>query len=68
MRKFPNWDKKKLLAELMEEQERNREERLRFIDLYVEWLKRKSDKDWERRRNTVIAEVYRRRVAERRSS
>ena len=68
MKKFPNWDKKKLLAELKEEQERNREERLRFIDLYVEWLKRKSDKDWEKRRKDVIAAVYRRRNPERRSS
>ncbi len=59
MKEFPNWDSKKLIKELEEEKERNRQERLRFIDLYVEWLKRKSNADWERRRKTVINEIYR---------
>jgi hypothetical protein len=53
-----NWDKKKLLKGLKEDKKRNFEGNLKFIDLHVEWLKSKSNKEWSKRQKIIIDEVY----------
>ncbi len=42
------------LDELKEERKRNFEERLKFIDLYVEWLKKTSNEEWSRQQKELI--------------
>lgn len=42
------------LKELEEEKKRNFEERLRFIDLYVEWLKKTPNKIWSKQQKELI--------------
>jgi len=54
------WDKKKLLKGLAEDRKQNRLSNLRFMDLYVAWLKRTSNKEWSRRQKAIIDEVYKR--------
>ena len=58
VRKLIRWNKKKLLKELAEERKRNRESNLRFIDLYVAWLKRTSNKDWSKHRKEIVNSIY----------
>ncbi len=36
------------LCELHEEKKKNFEERLKFIDRYVEWLKKTHNREWSR--------------------
>ena len=42
------------LEELRKDKQRNFEERLKFIDLYVEWLKKTPNKVWSRQQNELI--------------
>lgn len=45
---------KKELKELNEEIKRNREQRMQFIDLYTEWLKKTPNKKWSKQQNKII--------------
>ena len=45
---------KKDLKELAEEIQRNKEQRLQFIDLYTKWLKKTPNKVWSKQQNTLI--------------
>ena len=45
---------KKDLKELEEEKERNFRQRLEFIDLYTDWLKKTPNKKWSRQQNKLI--------------
>ena len=47
------------LKELEEDKRRNFEERLRFIDLYVEWLKKTPNKVWSRQQKELIDGIKR---------
>ncbi|MFO7991099.1 MAG: hypothetical protein R6U61_02255 [Thermoplasmata archaeon] len=42
------------IEELKEEKKRNLEERLEFIDLYVEWLKKTPNKEWSRQQKEMM--------------
>ena len=42
------------LDELRKEKERNFEERLKFIDLYVEWLKKTPNRVWSKKQKELI--------------
>ena len=42
------------LRELAEEKKRNFEERLKFIDMYVEWLKRTPNAVWSLQQKKLI--------------
>ena len=42
------------LEELKKDKKRNFEERLKFIDLYVEWLKKTPNEVWSRQQNKLI--------------
>jgi len=42
------------LKELEKEKERNRKERMDFIDLYTTWLKKTPNKKWSKQQNNVI--------------
>ena len=42
------------LKELDEDKKRNFKERLEFIDLYVEWLKKTPNKVWSRQQRNLI--------------
>ncbi len=42
------------IEELKRERQRNFEERLRFIDLYVEWLKKTPNSVWSKEQNELI--------------
>lgn len=42
------------LKELDDDRERNFEERLRFIDLYVEWLRRTPNEVWSRQQKEMV--------------
>mgnify|MGYP001611638487 CR=1 FL=1 len=42
------------LNELEKEKKKNFEERLKFIDWWVDYMKRHSDKDWSEDQNKVI--------------
>lgn len=42
------------LKELEEEKERNREQRMQFIDLYAKWLKKTPNKEWSRQQNKLL--------------
>jgi hypothetical protein len=52
------WDKKKLLKGLAEDRKQNRTSNLMFIDLYVKWLKRTSNKEWSRQQKKIIDGVH----------
>ncbi len=39
---------------LLKEKEKNFRERLKFIDAYVEWLKKTPNKKWSRQQNIVV--------------
>jgi hypothetical protein len=58
VRKLVKWDKRKLLKELKEERKRNRASNFRFVDLYVAWLKRTSNRDWSRQQKEIINSTY----------
>ena len=58
VRKLVKWDKRKLLKELKEERKRNRASNFRFVDLYVAWLKRTSNRDWSRKQKEIINSTY----------
>jgi hypothetical protein len=45
---------KKDLKELEEEKERNRKQRMEFIDLYAKWLKKTPNKAWSRQQNKLL--------------
>lgn len=45
------------LKDLEADKKRNFEERLAFIDLYVEWLKKTPNKDWSRQHKDFIDAV-----------
>jgi len=45
---------KKDLKEMDEQKERNRKERLTFVDHYAEWLKKQPNKKWSKAQNNVI--------------
>ena len=55
------------LREMAEEKKRNFEERLRFIDMYVEWLKKTPNAVWSLQQKTLIDRLpeTRRRVSRR---
>ena len=42
------------LKELEDDKKRNFEERLRFIDLYVEWLKKTPNEVWSKQQKELI--------------
>lgn len=46
--------KTKLLALIERKKKKNFEERLKFIDDYVEWLKKTPNKVWSRQQNALI--------------
>ncbi len=48
--KFPNID----LEELNEEKRKNFNERLKFIDMWVEYIKTHDDKDWSKQQANLI--------------
>lgn len=45
---------KKDFKELEEEKERNRKQRLQFVDMYAKWLKKTPNKKWSKEQNTPI--------------
>jgi len=45
---------KKDLKELEEEIKRNSRQRMDFIDLYAEWLKKTPNKVWSRQQNKLL--------------
>jgi len=48
--KTPNID----LEELRAQKDENFRDRLKFIDLYVDWLKKTPNKKWSRQQKTII--------------
>lgn len=48
---------KKALVEMDEDKRRNFEERLKFIDMYVEWLKRTPNKTWSRQQKKLFKDM-----------
>ncbi len=42
------------VEEMKESIRKNNEERLKFIDLYVEWLKKTPNKEWSKQQKKVI--------------
>ncbi|MBN2422290.1 hypothetical protein JXB41_03620 [Candidatus Woesearchaeota archaeon] len=48
--RLPNID----LKELQEIKEKNFQDRLKFIDMYVEWLKKNPDKKWSSQQKKII--------------
>jgi len=42
------------LKELDDDRARNFEERLKFIDLYVEWLKRTPNEVWSKQQRAIV--------------
>ncbi len=55
MEKFLKLNKKDL-KEIDENIKRNREDRMRYIDQYTDWLKKTSNKKWSKQQNKVIAQ------------
>ena len=45
---------KKDLKELEEEKKRNRQQRMEFVDMYAEWLKKTPNKAWSSQQNKLI--------------
>jgi hypothetical protein len=44
------------LKRLEEQKKKNFEERLKFIDLYVEWLKKTPNEEWSRQQKKLMKE------------
>ncbi|MFH1751791.1 MAG: hypothetical protein ABH821_02535 [archaeon] len=42
------------LKELKEEMERNRKQRMDFVNLYAEWLKKTPNKVWSKQQNKYL--------------
>lgn len=42
------------LEEMKKFKEENFKERLEFIDMYVEWLKKKTNKEWSKQQKDII--------------
>lgn len=42
------------LKELEKEQERNSKERLKYIDMYTEWLKKTPNKKWSKEQQNIL--------------
>ncbi len=42
------------LKELEEEKVRNRKQRMEFVKMYAEWLKKTPNKEWSRQQNKLI--------------
>ena len=55
MEKFLKLNKKDL-KEIDANIKRNYEDRMRYIDQYVEWLKKTPNKEWSTQQNKVIAQ------------
>ncbi|MFH1391664.1 MAG: hypothetical protein ABIH20_05110 [Candidatus Diapherotrites archaeon] len=53
MEKIPQLTKKDF-EEMEEEKKRNREERLKFVDMYAKWLKKTPNKKWSKQQNKLI--------------
>ena len=53
MEKIPKLTKKDF-EEMEREKERNRMQRMQFIDLYVKWLKKTPNKVWSRQQNKLL--------------
>jgi hypothetical protein len=49
------------LKELEDDKKRNFEDRLKFIDLYVEWLKKTPNEVWSKQQKELIAGASRNR-------
>lgn len=49
-KELPNMD----LEELKKQKEENFKERLEFMDMYVEWLKKTKNKEWSSQQNKLI--------------
>ena len=47
---------KKDLRELEEDKERNRKQRMEFINLYADWLKKTPNKKWSKQQNKLTAQ------------
>jgi len=48
------------LKALREKKQKNREERLAFLEMYVEWLKRTPNKVWSKQHAEFIDAIYQR--------
>ena len=59
MKNLIKWNGKKLRAQLARDKKQNFIDNLKFVDLHVAWLKRKSNKEWSRQQKRIIDEVYR---------
>ena len=46
------------LEELKRDKERNFQERLKFIDMYVEWLKKTPNKVWSKVHSEFVDSVF----------
>ena len=42
------------LKELEEEKERNRQQRMEFVNMYAEWLKKTPNKEWSKQQNKLL--------------
>ena len=42
------------LEELEKQKERNRKARLKFIDMYTDWMKKSSNKKWSSQQKKII--------------
>jgi len=51
-------DRKGFLRELKEEKKKNYEQNLKFISLYVKYLKSKSNKEWSMEQKKFIDSIY----------
>lgn len=45
---------KKDLEELKKEMERNRQQRMEFIDMYAKWLRKTPNKVWSSQQNVLL--------------
>jgi len=48
---------KNALDEMDKDKKRNFEERLKFIDMYVEWLKKTPNKKWSRQQKKLMKDI-----------
>jgi hypothetical protein len=50
---------RKDLKDLEEDIRLNRKQRMEFIDMYAEWLKKTPNKEWSRQQNMIINSGFR---------
>ena len=43
------------LKELEKEQKRNSKERLKYIDMYTDWLKKTPNKEWSKEQKKILS-------------